>query len=962
MSRSAEIIAREIALLPHLLQEPSGHFFERLDKPGSLQGIDIEALVRLVSSSEFAAKTLLRERDWFFDSCRSGTLRRTMLADQCAEFGLGAEQSGDDLARLLRQFRNRQLLAILWRELAGDCTVADTLADLSTVADTLIRASTHVAMTELEQRFGKVRNRDGTQSEFVILAMGKLGGSELNFSSDIDLVFLYTIDGTSDGPRQLSAQEFFGRLARKIVMLLDQVTPDGFVYRVDTRLRPFGESGPPVVSFAALESYLVQHGRSWERYAYVKARVVFGDADAAQDLQRNLIEPFVYRRYLDYGVFESLRKMKSLIEAEVTRRELADNIKLGPGGIREIEFIVQSLQLVRAGNEPALRSTSLQTVLPRLRGHGGLDQQSVDDLLAAYSFLRRIENCLQAIRDQQTHDLPADQKDQLRVTVAMHYESWASLEQQLQRHRQTVSRIFSNVAFRTEGDPVAGDAAADRSEVIAALWDAAAAADVWATVLEEMGLQPALELARTMSRFSKLPGSRQIDSVARRRLVLLLPNLLTATASCADPDTTLRRILDIVSNILRRSAYVSLLNENPLVLQRLVELCATSAYLANEISRFPLLLDEMLDPRLHLVNPGKADMQRELDARLAHLDRTDSEAQINSLAQFQRATLFRIAVADFSGGLALMHVSDKLTELAEIVLNAALDVAWQDLVSRHGEPCYLDEGILRPAGFGVVAYGKLAGMEMSYSSDLDLVFLHDSTGGKQQTNGTTPLDNSMFFSRLVRRLVHFLTTQTSSGVLYEVDTRLRPSGRSGLLVTSVEAFERYQDENAWTWEHQALLRSRAVAGSAAVAREFERIRADTLRGRVHLDKLSADVNDMRAKMRGHLDNSDAGHFDIKQGDGGIGDIEFLVQYLVLKNAPQHAAVIHYPDNIRQLGTLGAADCLDDDEVARLQTVYQDYRQRLHGLALDGKGSLVGAGEFVDQRALVREIYAKFMSP
>jgi glutamate-ammonia-ligase adenylyltransferase len=544
----------------------------------------------------------------------------------------------------------------------------------------------------------------------------------------------------------------------------------------------------------------------------------------------------------------------------------------------------------------------------------------------------------------------------------MHYESWESLEQQLQRHRQTVSRIFSNVAFRTEADTVTGDAAAYRSEVIAALWDAAAAADAWATVLEEMGLQPAPELARTMSRFSKLPGSRQIDSVARRRLVLLLPNLLTAIASCADPDTTLRRILDIVSKILRRSAYVSLLNENPLVLQRLVELCATSAYLANEISRFPLLLDEMLDPRLHSVNPGRADMQRELDARLAHLDRTDSEAQINLLAQFQRATLFRIAVADFSGGLALMHVSDKLTELAEIVLNAALDVAWRDLVSRHGEPCYLDEGSLRSAGFGVVAYGKLAGMEMSYSSDLDLVFLHDSTGGKQQTNGPTPLDNSMFFSRLVRRLVHFLTTQTSSGVLYDVDTRLRPSGRSGLLVTSVEAFERYQDENAWTWEHQALLRSRAVAGSAAIAREFERIRADTLRGRVHLDKLSADVSDMRAKMRDHLDNSDAGHFDIKQGDGGIGDIEFLVQYLVLKNAPQHAAVIHYPDNIRQLGTLGAAGCLDDDEVARLQTVYQDYRQRLHRLALDGKGSLVGAGEFVGQRALVKEICAKFMSP
>jgi [glutamine synthetase] adenylyltransferase / [glutamine synthetase]-adenylyl-L-tyrosine phosphorylase len=395
-----------------------------------------------------------------------------------------------------------------------------------------------------------------------------------------------------------------------------------------------------------------------------------------------------------------------------------------------------------------------------------------------------------------------------------------------------------------------------------------------------------------------------------------------------------------------------LLNENPVALDRLVELCDTSAWLAEEIGRYPLLLDELLDPRLYTAPMLREDMLADLERRLAGLAEKGSEQQVGILGQFQRAGLFRIAIADVTGNLPIMKVSDRLTDLAEVVLNSALSLAWKDLTEQHGRPRVQTEEGERNAGFGIIAYGKLGGMELSYRSDLDLVFLHDSRGPEQTTDGAKPLDNSIFFARLVRRLVHFLSAQTGSGALYQVDTRLRPSGRSGLLVTSIEAFERYQEENAWTWEHQALLRSRPVAGSATVARDFERIRAETLKHRVRRDRLLDDVLDMRAKMQSRLDRSDGERFDLKQGSGGIGDIEFLVQYLVLKNAARHPAVIHYPDNIRQLGTLVAAGCLEERKAVRLQDIYKSYRLRLHRLALDEMPPFADASEFPEERAFV----------
>lgn len=918
-------------------------------------------LVRLVASSEFASAVMLRHGDWLLGTLRDGTFSPAPDPEDLAARAAGIATSVEDLAVAkgeLRQMRNQEMVRILWRSIGNLDDVDQSLKALSYLADTMINASTRFATNSLEIRFGKPRNADGEEISLITLAMGKLGGRELNFSSDVDLVFLYTEEGTTDGPRALSAHEYFVRLTRLIVSLLDEVTAEGFVFRVDTRLRPFGDSGPPAVSVAALENYLLQHGRSWERYAYVKARAI-GDThanDAVNDLQTNVIEPFVYRRYLDFGVFEALREMKALVSAEVARRELQTNIKLGPGGIREIEFIAQSLQLVRGGAEAEFRCRELRAALQALGHRKGLDQATVTALIAAYDFLRKLENGLQAVRDQQTHDLPGNSADQARLLIVMGYQTWADLMVALEKHRDTVSKSFAEIVFRGEVAHVEAQLA-DR---LLRHWNTKASADKWSALLHEHDYSEVDDLVGAILNFAGAAVQRQIDVTAEKRLARFIQALLLLLKDKQRPAIVCHRVLSVVSQIVRRSAYVALLNENPAVLNRLVGLCEQSAYLAEEISRFPLLLDELLDPRLYSAEITRASMGSDLDERMRVTDPTDSERLIEVLAQFQRATLFRIAVADVSGNLPIMKVSDRLTELAELVLATALSIAQSDLASRHGLPVVKTDAGVREAGFGVIAYGKLGGMELSYRSDLDLVFLHDSEGSGQYTNGDKPIENSMFFGRLVRRLVHFLTAQTGSGALYQVDTRLRPSGRSGLLVVNMEGFERYQEENAWTWEHQALLRSRPVAGSAAVAREFDRIRIETLCNRVHVDELLGDVKSMRAKMRTQLDKTTAKRFDLKQGEGGIGDIEFLVQYLVLKNAHREPTLIHYTDNIRQLGTLEAVGLLDADDVAQLQDIYRAYRLRTHHLALDGKPARVAFDDFAAERRFVKSLWRREM--
>ncbi|MBT8092105.1 MAG: bifunctional [glutamate--ammonia ligase]-adenylyl-L-tyrosine phosphorylase/[glutamate--ammonia-ligase] adenylyltransferase, partial [Gammaproteobacteria bacterium] len=736
----------------------------------------------------------------------------------------------------------------------------------------------------------------------------------------------------------------------------DELTQDGFVFRIDTRLRPFGASGPPVVGFAALESYLLKHGRDWERYAYVKARIVGAQPEQAvmDALYAELIRPFVYRRYLDYGVFESLRSMHSKIAAEVQRRDLRDNIKLGPGGIREAEFIVQSLQLVRGGSDPALQGRELQSVLPQLVGSRGLSEAGASALRAAYRFLRRLENFIQGIRDQQTHDLPADDGDRMRLAFAMGYADWRALLADLDGHRAAITEQFEKIAFRDQ------QRATPFQQRVVRAWESGNDAEQWLELLRDADYPDAAEVARLIVRFAEAPATRQVDSVSSERVQRFVPKLLSAIRDVDSPEVALARILTVVEGVLRRSAYISLLNENAAALQRLVDLCARSRYIAERLARYPVLLDELLDPSIFSGEVTKQDIEAGLRQRLGVAMVKDSEDRMQVISQYQRSTMFRIAIADFSDSLPIMKVSDGLTWLAETVLSQALAVAWNDLVERHGQPTCVFDGERRNAGFGIIGYGKLGGLELSYGSDLDIVFLHDSRGSAQQTDGEKPLDNNLFYGRLVRRLVHFLTTQTASGALYEVDTRLRPDGQKGLLVTSIDAFERYQEDNAWTWEHQALLRARPVAGSDDIAAGFERIRTETLTNRIRRDALRDDVIAMRQRMRTELDRSSAESFDLKHGVGGIGDIEFLVQYLVLENAARHVGVIYYSDNIRQLDALAECGCVEAADGLRMQDCYRSYRRRLHHLVIDGQAPLVDNSEFSGERRFVAATWQRWL--
>ena len=961
-------VEKAIAALPDELRTTVRHWFDRLlsEQPLFSQeldacGCDSGNLVRLVACSEFAAGAILRDWSGFLAIAENGLLGDTPTQSELEQqlANLLGRQSASPADREvfmlgLRRLRNQTLVRILWNDLVAGLSCMETLEALSTLADVAVGASVEFATQQARTRFGDVVH-DGKTVPLVAIAMGKLGGRELNFSSDVDLVFIYPAEGETDGAKTLSAHEFFTRIVRQVVSLLEESTADGFVYRVDTRLRPFGDSGPLVVSFAGLENYLLQHGRSWERYAYVKARIIAPqDAELERELMTSVINPFVYRRYLDYGVFESLREMKALVEAQVRKREMQDNVKLGPGGIREIEFIVQALQLVRGGSMSSLRTTRLHAALRAAVDGHDMTADAAEQLFGAYEFLRRVENCLQAVRDQQTHDLPTDDTDRQRLAYALRFSNWPALASEIEAVRRFVSEQFSSIAFRDSEDVV-------QPSEYAELWSARAGRSEWLRAFEARQFADAEGVAQAIAAFAAQPSTKRTDSIAAKRLRQFIPKLLRLLSTRPDAASVLPRVLGIVDKVLRRSAYLALLNENRIVLERLLELCATSAYLAREVARFPALLDELIDARAYESLPGVEEFRADLALRLSAVDPDDSEQQVEALAEFKRATLFRLAVADFNGLIPVMQVSDRLTDIAELTLSHALFLARRDLVARTGEPHYRLDGRSYAAGMGVVAYGKLGGIELSYGSDLDIVFLHDSCGEQQQTDGPKPVDNSVFFGRLARRLVHFLTTQTESGTLYEIDTRLRPSGRSGLLVTSIDAFERYQEKNAWTWEHQALLRARVVAGSAVVAREFERVRTQTLRKRVRRESLRDEVLGMRRKMRENLDKSSRDVFDLKQGAGGIADIEFIVQYLVLLNADEYPAVIHYSDNIRQLGTLAAARCLTEDDGRRLQEVYRRLRAKTHRLALDERSALVGADDFASERAFVRSLWAREFS-
>ena len=791
-----------------------------------------------------------------------------------------------------------------------------------------------------------------------MVAMGKLGGHELNFSSDIDLVFLYAEAGETDGARCVDNDEYFNRLGREVIRLLDARTEDGFVFRVDMRLRPFGDSGALVVSLAALENYLQEHGRDWERYAWIKARAVVGVTAYAR-ANRDFIRPFVYRRYLDFGVFDSLREMKALIAREVSRRELDQHLKLGVGGIRELEFIVQSMQLVRGGSDTRLQNPALMAVLPLLAGSKLLPPAAVDDLRAAYGVLRSAENAVQMIRDAQTHALPTDPPDRARVALAMGLPEWPDAIARIESARVRVAHLFEALVF-------GGPSARRRGEDATLDWVAADAVRMGEELLLRGFPQDVIEpVAASLDAYLKAAAYRRLDEAARRRVHVVLGRLLKAAAVRPQPAVVVQRVLRVLEAIGARSSYLALLKEQPPALMRLIDVCAVSGFLAGQVAAFPLLLDELIDPNTFDEMPSRAGFVRELEARTERVAADEPERQVEALRQFQKAAVFCVAFADLNGQLPLMRVSDRLTDIAELILERCMALAWEQMTQLYGTPqCGGDVSAggdeaareLREVRVAVAAYGKLGGLELGYGSDLDLVFLHDSVGELQQTDGERPLDNGVFLMRLGQRIVHLLTMHSAAGRLYEVDMRLRPNGKGGFLMTGIDAFERYQHEDAWTWEHQALLRARAVAGDPGLCRRFEQARLRVLQGAVHRDTLRTDVADMRTRMRRELSRAGPGQFDIKQDAGGMADIEFLVQYWVLASAHAHPELLRYSDNIRQLEGLASVGVVGGEIAKALTEAYIYYRTVLHRLSLEGGERVVDATPYAGTRAQVTDIW------
>lgn len=939
-------------------------------------------LPRLFGCSRFAAELCAREPQLLLQLVERDWLDVALSAKQIADDVAAALVNAPDEIAFMRQLRivrQRHMLRLVWRAMILRSDIKQELLECSALADSAIRVA--VAYVEANSgRAGRACREDGTPQALITLAMGKLGGRELNFSSDVDLIFFFAEHGETDGARELSNEQHFSKLVQRVGRILSDTTSDGFVFRMDTRLRPFGDSGALVHSLDALELYLQRHGRNWERYAYVKARAITGDpADLARLAQ--IRDPFVYRRYLDYRVFESLREMHELIAREVARRDLRDDLKRGPGGIREIEFIVQSLQLLRGGADKRLRSRHLMDALNAQLDGRLMAPEMGERLGSAYLFLRRLENLVQMLSDEQRHALPADPQRQAALACAMGLADWAALRETLSVHRDVVAQDFRMLLRDPQED---GGAEADSGgvpdsraaasgapspevarrpgsntapgSVLVGVWDGSLSADRAQKLVRAEGVEDAAAVVKTLRKMAAAGWYARLPNNARKRLHRLLPRVIAALAGRASAANTLGRVLQVLQAVTQRSVYLALLSEQPAALAQLVNVCALSSFVARQLVNHPMLLDELLDPRLLDARPSRAQLAQELEHRFAGLEENDLEAQMEHLRQFQQAALFRVTVSDLAAGLDIMKVSDALTDIAELVLQLVFELALNHLRSRYGDAMNGDQ----PARFAIVGYGKLGGIELGYGSDLDLVFLHESVDAQQLTTGPRPIANAVFFARLASRLIHLLSTPTVSGVLYEVDTRLRPSGNAGLLVSSVRAFETYQRERAWTWEHQALLRARAVAGDAQLCGEFEVMRRRLLCQPREPAQLQARVREMRQRMREHLSRSDPDHFDIKQDAGGLADIEFMVQYLVLAAAANHPQLVDYTDNIRQLEGLANAGLVPLQVSALLIDSYREYRQQVHRLALAGAPPVVPEAMFAPRAAQIRELRERIL--
>jgi glutamate-ammonia-ligase adenylyltransferase len=848
---------------------------------------------RALSLSRYASAMLGAHPDW------ATAVRRSLASPVSREeirrlvSTARSASAGDEFFAALRNARQQVMLRLLTRDLAGLADLDEVLQGATCLAESAIELALEHAETLLSAQYGAAIGEESRKSQrLLVVGMGKLGGSELNVSSDVDLVFLYPEEGETSGPRCISNHEYFTLVAKHVIAALSKITGEGFVFRVDNRLRPHGESGALVYSLPMLEDYLITQGREWERYAWIKARVIAGGAEAPL-LQ--LVHPFVYRRHLDFSAIGSMRELHSQIRAEAKARR--DNIKVGAGGIREIEFIAQVFQLVRGGRDAALRARSTLQVLGQLPLRKLLPQSAADELISCYRYLRNLEHRLQYLDDKQTQSLPREARDQDIIARAMGFDRYDDFAEDLEKRRRTVIQHFEQVFVRSEeavDDALARDVRADEA----------------GARLARMGYRAADETARRLSELRRSRRYTETPQRSRDRVERLLPRLIKLAAEFDNPDETFARLLKLVETISRREAYLAFLTEFPQAAANVARLLAASPWVADYLIAHPILLDELVDPRTLHEEPDWHRLGRQLDHELDAEDAT--ERQMDLLRHFKQVQVLRLVAQDLAGLLPLTRVSDHLSALADLMLHETLRLTWQAMRTKHRET----------PRFAIVGYGKLGGKELGYASDLDLIFLydHDSAEAPQ------------VYARLAQRINSWLSMLTPAGVLYETDLRLRPSGASGLLVSSIAAFVEYQTKHAWIWEHQALTRARYVAGDPAVGDQFAAIRGTILRSACEPEKLRSEVVAMREKMLDAHPNA-SGLFDLKHDPGGIVDVEFVVQFLVLAHSREHAELTENIGNLALLKLAAKLKLIPEKIADAAHEAYAEYRQRQHKLRL-----------------------------
>lgn len=850
----------------------------------------------VIGLSDFVAKVAQSQRDWFESVVQDGSLDKYPagwgLQEEAVQLVKEVEDM-DELKQILRKLRERRQCWVVWRHLLGLASFEENTASLTAMADILIDTALGVVEKWERERQGiPIGEKSGTEQRMVVFGLGKLGGRELNLSSDVDLIFAFTEPGKTSAGQ--SSQHFFIRVGQRLIDALHTVTRDGFVFRVDMRLRAYGTSGPLAMHFPAMRRYLETEGRDWERYAYIKARTCAGDIEAGQEFLKS-VQPFVYRQYMDFGSIESMRDIKALQD---NRRD-ADDIKLGVGGIRDAEFSVQVQQLIRGGRQPALRVPAFLDALDQLGKLELFDKETVLQLESAYRFFRHSEHSVQAEADRQTQRLPANDIGRLRLALSHGYQSYEEYFAELGRHRSNVEVIFDHLLV------------VDEPAVSRNLWESREDQEVF----KQAGFHHPDNISRELIQLASARDRQSVSDSARKRLDQLMPRFLEAVAGSPESDSKIANLLPILSDTLGRSTYLAFLRDNPSAMQRLVRLAGNSKWLADQFRMHPMFMDMLHDSSISILANPPPERQELIDALGERLGSDlDEESILNELREFKERHVFHVVLGQALGVLPLMLASDYLTFLAEAMLEQALQLTWQRMRSR-----YPDELDATQDAFIVVGYGKLGGIELAPNSDLDLVFIHDID------NETIPL-----IHRLARRLMSILTSRTYFGALYEIDMRLRPSGKAGPLVTSLSGFEHYQNQEAEVWEHQSLVRARAVAGNADLCQRFEEIRRQILGKKRDRNALRQEILKMRDRMTEHHDADQ----DLKLGVGGVVDIEFMVQYIVLAHARDHPELTTYSDNIRILEIAGDCEVLGRDDADQLTWAYTALRAEMHQHMMD----------------------------